>query len=273
MLIIGGIVGVIVAIGGSSKHPAAQSTPSTASTRAKPAGLPFASAEKPVPTNHVTGNGAATVRLTGNVAVVTVDTNGLLNGAAHALHIHAGGRGTCPPASAAHLHNGHPAISTGDGIQFYGPPRVALTTRGDTSGRSIVAFARYPTVGDIRYTRRVPLPPGVAAAIRSHNAVLVVHGIDYNHNGVYDNVLDRSDLNPALPGEATAPALCGPLVSGKTASAPGQPKEIATTYTVTLHRFVALATPPTASFELFCHILGIDATALADRQVAGVTAT
>jgi Protein kinase domain len=273
VLVIGGIVAVIVASSGGSKNKAAQSTHSTASTPAKPAGQPFASAEKPVPTNHVTGNGAATVRLKGDVAFVTVDTNGLLNGAAHALHIHAGGRGTCPPASAARPHNGHLAISTGDGIQFYGPPRVALTTRGDTSGRSIVAFARYPTLGDIRYTRRISLPPGVAAAIRDHNAVLVVHGIDYNHNGVYDNVLDRSDLNPALPGEATAPALCGPLASAKTASVPGGGHNVATTYTVTLHRFVALAAAPTSSFSLLCHLIGVDAAALADRPVSGVTAT
>ncbi len=48
--------------------------------------------------------------------------------------------------------------------------------------------------------------------------MIVVHGIDYNGNGVYDNVLDRSELNNALPGEATAPALCGPLFSAQTAS-------------------------------------------------------
>ena len=48
--------------------------------------------------------------------------------------------------------------------------------------------------------------------------MIVVHGIDYNANGIYDNVLDRSELNSALPGEATAPALCGPLASGQTAT-------------------------------------------------------
>ena len=46
----------------------------------------------------------------------------------------------------------------------------------------------------------------MADAIAAGNAALIVHGIDYNHNGIYDNVLDRSELNNSLPGEATAPA-------------------------------------------------------------------
>ena len=51
----------------------------------------------------------------------------------------------------------------------------------------------------------------MAAEIRDNNAVIVIHGIDYDGSGVYSGVLDRSDLNKALPATATAPALCGPL--------------------------------------------------------------
>jgi hypothetical protein len=150
---------------------------------------------------------------------------------------------------------------------------VALTTRGDTSGRSIIAFPRYPRVGDIRYTRKITVPPGVAAAIRAGNAVVIVHGIDYNHNGFYDYVLDRSDLNPTLPGEATAPALCGRLLAATTADAAGPGRTVAGTYTANLHRFVALAvTPgsgfPGTGFALLCHLLGVDAAALSDRRIA-----
>ena len=76
-----------------------------------------------MPTNRVTGDGSATVHLNGDVASVTVDTNGLLNGQPHAMHIHAGGKGLCPPASAARLHNGNRAISTTNGIPYYGPPQ------------------------------------------------------------------------------------------------------------------------------------------------------
>jgi len=233
----------------------------------KPAGQPFDADAQPVPTNRVTGDGTATVHLNADDASVTVDTKGLLNGQPHALHIHAGGKGVCPPASAARLHNGHRTISTTNGIAYYGKPQVALTTSGDTSVKSIVAFSRYPHVGDIRYTRAVTVAPGVAAAIRAGNAVLVVHGIDYDHNGIYDNVLDRSDLDSSLPGESTAPALCGRLVATKSASISG-----GTTYAVTFHRTVVAAVAQGSSFALLCHLLGIDPTAVSDRRVAGLTA-
>ena len=209
-----------------------------------------------MPTNRVTGSGTATVRLNGNVATVTVHTTGLLNGSAHAMHIHAGGQGICPPATAARQHNGHLSISTTDGIEFYGPPQVALTSSGDTSPKSIVDFRRYPDLGSISYTRTVTVPPGVADAIRANNAVIVVHGIDYNGNGIYDNVLDRSELNPALPGEATAPAICGPLFSTQTQAGVRQPGSADTTYTASLGIARPSPTEPSDSLWLLCHLAG-----------------
>ena len=257
LLIVAVVAVIVLSSGGSSTPP----------------GQPFVSAARPVPTNRVTGSGTASVRLNGNVASVSVDTNGLLNGSPHAMHIHAGGQGVCPPASAARLHNGHLSISTTDGIKFYGPPQVSLTSSGDTSPKSIVDFSRYPTAGTIRYTRQITVPPGIAAAIRAGNAVIVVHGIDYNHNGIYDDVLDRSELNSSLPGEATAPALCGPLVATKTAATAGQGRFAAATYTVALHRYVALAAAPGTSFALLCHLLAADATTLSDPRAAAGTPT
>jgi len=184
------------------------------SSSTTPAGKLSSSTLLAVPTNHVTGSGKATVRLNGDVAVVTVTTNGLDNGAAlvHAMHIHAGGKGQCPPPSAARLHNGHLAISTTDGINYYGPPAQALTTSGDTSVASILAFPRYLSGGTLRYSRTIALPPPVAEQIRGNNAVIVVHGIDYDGSGIYSGVLERSELNKSVPGTATAPALCGHLV-------------------------------------------------------------
>ena len=225
-------------------------------SNSKPAGQPFESAQQPVPTNRVTGGGNATVRLDWNVAAVTLDAAGLLNGSPHAMHIHAGGKGVCPPASAARLHNGHAAISTSNGIAFYGPPQVALTSTGDTTPRSILNFPRFPTSGTIRYSRKITVPAGVAAAIRANNAIVIVHGIDYNHNGIYDNVLDRSELKRSLPGEATAPALCGNLVAKSAATASSG--HSVTTYAVALRPSVALAaTPGEDRFTLLCHLLGI----------------
>jgi hypothetical protein len=253
VIVIAAIVVIVVVSGGGSSTPKGQ---------------PFAASAQPVPTNRVTGNGSATVHLNGDVVSATVDTNGLLNGQPHAMHIHAGGQGVCPPASAARLHHGNRAISTTNGITFYGPPRVSLTTTGDTSPASRVALTRYPRVGDIRYTRAITVPAGVAAAIRAGNGVVVVHGIDYDHNGIYDNVLDRSELDSSLPGEATAPALCGRLVPTKSASISG-----GETYAVSFHRIVVAAVTPGSSFALLCHLLGVDTTAVSDRRVAGITAT
>ena len=162
---------------------------------------------------------------------MTVHTTGLLDPAAHAMHIHAGTRGVCPPGTAAKAHGGHLAISTIDGVPWYGPPVTALTTRGDTSTKSILAFKRFPTPGTSATRARSGSARSWPREIRTNNAVIIVHGIDWNRNGIYDNsALDRSDLNRSLPGEITAPALCGSLVRQKpaatgdktTATRPGQ---------------------------------------------------
>ena len=153
------------------------------------------------------------MRLDGTTLTVTVAAHGLVDGK-HAMHIHAGARGVCPPASAARRHNGHLAISTVDGVPFYGPPVTALTTRGDTSPKSILSFNRFLSGSNVRYTRKIELTDVVAANIRKNDAVVIVHGIDYDHDGAYGNVLDRSDLDRSLPGEITAPALCGQIVAG-----------------------------------------------------------
>lgn len=53
----------------------------------------------------------------------------------------------------------------------------------------------------------------IADSIRAGEGVLVIHGLDYDGNGTY-NFSDPeggSELNPALPAEATDPALCGVL--------------------------------------------------------------
>jgi serine/threonine protein kinase len=207
----------------------------------------------PVPTNHVTGSGEVTVRLKGNAATIALTTQGLDNGAAlvHAVHIHAGRKGQCPPATAARLHNGHLSISTTDGINYYGPPVQSLTTSGDTSAASILAFRRYLTGGSLHYSRTITLPATVAADVRNDNAVVVVHGIDYDGSGIYSGVLDRSELNKSLPGTATAPALCGQLVAKRTLAGvdPGVPEHAL--YTAYLAGDAAPSTP--ARDQFVCH--------------------
>jgi hypothetical protein len=205
--------GVILLSGGSSTNKSSATDTTTV------AGEKIAGNLGPVPTNRVTGDGNVDVRLNKNVATVSLNTTGLLD-ASHPLHIHAGGKGICPPASAARDHHGHSAISTLDGVPYYGPPVTALTTNGRTDVKSILALPRFPRDGAIRYRRTFRLTKAVAAYVREGNGVIVVHGSDYNHNGIYDNGLDRSDLDRKLPGELTTPALCGPLVPAAGAQGP-----------------------------------------------------
>jgi hypothetical protein len=171
----------------------------------------FSSELTPVPTNRVDGMGDAKIELDGNTARVSVDVHGLLNSAPHAMHIHVKGEGECPQADDASQHNGHLSMSTTDGLDDYGPIGTSLTTRGDTSPASALAVTRFPSTGTFHYTRTIQVTDEVADAIRHDNAVVVVHGIDYNGNGKYDAVLGASDLDPSLPQEATDPAVCGPL--------------------------------------------------------------
>ncbi len=218
-------------------------------------GAPSQAALAEVPTNHVTGSGEASIHLQGNRAAIAVTTSGLDNGAelVHLMHIHAGGKGQCPPASAARLHNNHLAISTNDGINYYGPPVQALTTHGDTSVASILAFPRFLSGGDLHYTRTIALPPSVAAAIRRDDAVIVVHGTDYDGTGIYSGVLDASELSKSVPATATAPALCGRLVGVQNA---GSPAGRATRYTASLVVNAALTSPAGA---FICHVGGFTA--------------
>ena len=78
------------------------STAATAANKpaaAEPAGDKLAGTLGPVPTNRVTAPATSPMRLDGTTLTVTVDAHGLVDGK-HAMHIHAGARGVCPPASA-----------------------------------------------------------------------------------------------------------------------------------------------------------------------------
>jgi hypothetical protein len=101
-------------------------------------------------------------------------------------------------------------------------------------------MSRYPASGNIHYKRTTTVTRLVADLIRDRDAVIVVHGIDYNYNRRYDfGALGVSDLDKTLPGEATAPALCGPLRPTPTKSATAG---ISTTYVASLRPVVASAT-------------------------------
>ena len=244
---------LLLSSGGKDKSPTAAGAVKPAP--AEPAGDKLNGTLGPVPTNRVTGAGDIAMHLDGSTLTVTVAAHGLVDGK-HAMHIHAGARGVCPPASAARRHNGHLAISTLDGAPFYGPPVTALTTKGDTSPKSILSFNRFLSGSAVRYTRKIELTDVVAANIRKNDAVVIVHGIDYDHDGAYGNVLDRSDLDRSLPGEITAPALCGQIVAAPPSSTSSDP-----TKTGQVPRrsgkgtfYVASLQPEPATFAALCYL-------------------
>ena len=167
----------------------------------------FQTALNPIVANKVTGTGASWITITGTTAEVKIQVNGLLNGSPHAQHIHIDAQGQCP--TAPQQHNGLPSITVADGAPFYGTIGTSLTNDGDTSPAAALAVTQYPTAGSYTYARTIQVDPSVVANLQKGTAVLVVHGIDYNGNGSYDNVLGASELDASLPAEATDPALCG----------------------------------------------------------------
>ena len=156
--------------------------------------------------------GNATVSVEGNQVTVNIPATGLVANQPHAQHIHIGGQNTCPSAGAD--QDGDGFISVAEGQPSYGPIMVSLTTEGDVSANSGLAVERMPKAnanGTVNYSRTFQLPEGVTAADIA-KGVIVQHGIDPNRTGQYDGD-KKSELNPQLPFEATAPADCGKLVS------------------------------------------------------------
>ena len=164
--------------------------------------------------NNSLAAGEASIVLEGRKADVRVKARGLAKNLPHAQHIHFGKQAENECPGLGKDENGDFRITTVEGVPSYGPVRASLTTKGDTSAASVLAVTRYPTAekGKYDYERTIKVGKNVARGIRNGNAVIVVHGVDYNANGEYDfKSAGKSDLDPALPAEATDPALCGVL--------------------------------------------------------------
>jgi hypothetical protein len=166
----------------------------------------------PLNNSGVTGYGVITVE--GRRMHVSYDASKLAPGLPHAAHIHYGAqaRHECPTVADDTNHDFR--LNVVEGLPEYGPIATSLTTRGDTSPGSALAVDRFPTAphGAVHYHRLITTTKAVARAVRRGEGVLVVHGVDYNHNGRYDFAgAGRSELDPSLPAEATDPAVCGVL--------------------------------------------------------------
>lgn len=166
------------------------------------------------PLNNGDGGGKATVTVNGRRLTVSVDAYRLLRGMPHAQHIHFGAKARHECPSVRDDTNVDHRLSTAEGQPGYGPVKVSLTKRGDTSPDSTLAVDRFPLAesGQVHYDRQIRVRPQLADAIARGDAVVVIHGIDYNHNGKYDfRGAGKSELDPSLPAEATDPVLCGVL--------------------------------------------------------------
>lgn len=158
--------------------------------------------------------GTSHVRIDGKQLKVHYRANHLAPDLPHAAHIHYGEQAAheCPTVADDANHDFR--LNVAEGVPQYGPIAVSLTTSGDTSPASGLAVDRFSTApkGKIKYRRVVTTSKDVAQAIRNGEGVLVVHGVDYNDNGKYDfDSAGKSELNPAVPAEATDPAACGVL--------------------------------------------------------------
>lgn len=158
--------------------------------------------------------GRATVKVDGRNLHIELDAHRLAAKLPHAQHIHFGKRALNECPNVKQDANGDFRLTTAEGVPAYGPVRVSLTKRGDTSADSTLAVDRYPTApdGHVHYDRQTRTKKFIANGIRRGDAVVVIHGVDYNHNGRYDFAsAGRSELDSSLPAEATDPATCGVL--------------------------------------------------------------
>ena len=167
----------------------------------------------------VTGTGMVT--LDGNTATVMIEASGLLAGSPHAQHFHIDAMGTCPTNDLADDADKDGFVSVTEAAKYYGAIGTSLTTSGDTSPESGLAIDRFPTAegGSISYERTFEVSDDVHDAFEAGTAVLVLHGIDKDKSGAYDGDV-KSDLDPSLPMEATAPAACGGFDVAQMGAAP-----------------------------------------------------
>lgn len=174
------------------------------------------------PLNKSGSQGTALLSLDGTKLTVKIEAKGLVPGQPHAQHIHGSTDGHdfhCPDASAD--KNGDGIVTTAEGLPAYGDINISLTTKGDTSKKSGLDVKRMPAAkedGTLSYSRTITVSKDVADHIKDLH--VVQHGIDPNNNNEYDFGKGKSELDPKLPQEATAPANCGMVKGAAVGSMP-----------------------------------------------------
>ncbi|MFF8827900.1 hypothetical protein [Streptomyces sp. NPDC015131] len=174
--------------------------------------------------NDTGSKGTAMVSFEGTEMTVWIKAEGMVPGQPSAQHLHGSTEGhdfVCPGAEADTNKDG--ILNNTEATVHYGDINIALTTSGDTdAAKSGLAVDRMPVAdkeGKISYKRTIEVGQDVADKIKDLH--IVQHGIDPNGNGEYDfEGAGKSELDPKLPQEATAPANCGEVKGAAIGSVP-----------------------------------------------------
>ncbi|MEI5007115.1 hypothetical protein RB196_07040 [Streptomyces sp. PmtA] len=173
--------------------------------------------------NDSGSRGTAMLSLRGRELTVWIKSEGMVPGQPSAQHLHGSTDGHdfhCPDASDD--TDGDGILNNTEATKDYGDINISLTTEGDTDAGSGLAVDRMPVAdkeGKITYKRTLTVSQDVVEHIKDLH--IVQHGIDRNDNGKYDvEGAGKSELDPKLPQEATAPTNCGVVEGAAVGSIP-----------------------------------------------------
>ncbi|MFF3019396.1 hypothetical protein [Streptomyces sp. NPDC057939] len=206
--------------------------------------------------NDSGSRGTVMLSLRGKQLTVQIESEGMVPGQPSAQHLHGSTKGHdfhCPDASDD--TNGDGILNNTEATVDYGDINISLTTSGDTKATSGLAVDRMPVAdkaGKLSYQRTITVGQDVVDHIKDLH--VVQHGIDRNDNDKYDvDGAGKSELDPKLPQEATAPTNCGEVKGAAVGSVPvgaietggGSPQDmavpLATTAGVAVLAYAALA--------------------------------
>ncbi|MFG2797883.1 hypothetical protein [Streptomyces pseudovenezuelae] len=174
--------------------------------------------------NDSGSKGTVLLSARGTELTVWIKSEGMVPGQPSAQHLHGSTEGhdfVCPDDSAD--TNGDGILNNTEATVHYGDINIALTVSGDTdAAKSGLAVDRMPVAdkeGKISYKRTIPVSQDVIDHIKDLH--VVQHGIDPNGNDTYDfEGAGKSELDPNLPQEATAPTNCGEVKGAAVGSVP-----------------------------------------------------
>ncbi|MFD9369174.1 hypothetical protein ACFWA6_15935 [Streptomyces sp. NPDC060020] len=173
--------------------------------------------------NESGSSGTVMLSLKGNQLTVQIESKGMVPGQPSAQHLHGSTKGHdfhCPDATDDTDRDG--VLSNTEATHDYGDINISLTTTGDTKAASGLAVDRMPVAdkqGKVSYKRTITVGQDVVDHIKDLH--VVQHGIDRNKNKKYDfEGAGKSELDPKLPQEATAPTNCGEVKGAAVGSIP-----------------------------------------------------